>query len=54
MSTNISRRAFIAATGAIAAGLLSAGCSVPADGDAPKESGIDYRALVNKQHELPA
>ena len=61
METNISRRAFVATTGAALATTVMAGCSSGQDQasetDAQQEAavggGIDYLALVNKQHKLP-
>ena len=63
MTRTISRRAFLATSGAAFATVLVAGCGAsqkptPApegsssDSDAAP-SGIDYLALVNKQHKLP-
>ena len=64
MTTNINRRTFIATAGATFATALMAGCSSAPQqagdtgettaSDSSEQTGIDYLALVNKQHELPA
>ncbi|MBR3384299.1 MAG: M15 family metallopeptidase [Atopobiaceae bacterium] len=56
MAGNLSRRGFVASAGAAFAATIMAGCSAGQGqaGDATVEQdGIDYMALVNKQHELP-
>ncbi|MBQ3283004.1 MAG: M15 family metallopeptidase [Atopobiaceae bacterium] len=56
MAGNLSRRGFVASAGAAFAVTVMAGCYTGQGqaGDATVEQdGIDYMALVNKQHELP-